>query len=133
MTDLVGGHCQLMFANLTGVLAQVKAGRLRAIALSSLRRSPLLTDVPTVAEAALPGFEVVQWFGLIAPTGTPSGVAARLHAEVTKVLDTQEFRDLLAKDGAVPVKRSAEEFAALIKSEIAKWADVIRKSGLRVE
>src|SRR5258706_7960089 len=90
--DVVGGQCQLMFANLTGVLTAVQAGRLRALAVSSLKRSPLLPDVPTLA-----------------------------------------FRDVLARDGAEPVKRSPEEFAAFIKSEIAKWAAVIRKSGTQLE
>lgn len=133
VVDVVGGQCQLMFANLTGVLTAVQAGRLRALAVSSLNRSPLLPDVPTVAEAGIAGYEVVQWFGLVAPAGTMPGIIARLHAEIAKVLDTREFRDLLERDGAEPAKRSSEEFAAFIKSEIAKWADVIRKSGTQLE
>jgi tripartite-type tricarboxylate transporter receptor subunit TctC len=131
--DVVGGQCQLMFANLTGVLTAVQAGRLRALAVSSLKRSPLLPAVPTVAEAGIAGYEVVQWFGLVAPAGTMPEIIARLHAEIAKVLDMREFRDVLARDGAEPVKRSPEEFAAFIKSEIAKWADLIRKSGTQLE
>ena len=131
--DVVGGQCQLMFANLTGVLTAVQAGRLRALAVSSLKRSPLLPAVPTVAEAGIAGYEVVQWFGLVAPAGTMPEIIARLHAEIAKVLDMREFRDVLARDGAEPVKRSPEEFAAFIKSEISKWADLIRKSGTQLE
>jgi len=131
--DVVGGQCQLMFANLTGVLTAVQAGRLRALAVSSLKRSPLLPAVPTVAEAGIAGYEVVQWFGLVAPAGIMPEIIARLHAEIAKVLDMREFRDVLARDGAEPVKRSPEEFAAFIKSEIAKWADLIRKSGTQLE
>lgn len=133
VTDLIAGQCQLMFANITGVLPQVKAARLRALAISSLDRSPLVPEIPTVAEGGVPGFEVVQWFGLLAPAGTAPEIIARLHAEVTKVIDLQEFRDLLANEGATPVKRPPGEFAEFIKSEITKWRKMFRDSGAQAE
>jgi tripartite-type tricarboxylate transporter receptor subunit TctC len=100
VAELLGGQCQLMFANITGVLTQAKAGRLRALAVSSLDRSPLVPDVPTMAEAGVAGYDVVQWFGLTAPAGTPSRVIVQLHAAVARIQDTQEFRDLLTNEGA---------------------------------
>lgn len=129
--DLVGGHGHVMFANLASVLPQVKTGRLRPLAVTSLTRSPQLPNVPTVDEAGLSGFEVVQWYGVLAPAGTPQDIVRRLHAEIFRALDTQQLRDRLDAEGAVVVKRGPEEFASFIKVEVAKWAKVVRASGAR--
>ena len=133
LTDTMGGQTEAFFPTVVSGLPQVKAGKLRAIAVTSAKRSPLLPDVPTVAESGYPGFEVNGWYGLLAPAGTPPEIIARLHDEVVKVLALPEVREKIAADGAEPVGNTPTEFDAYIRSEAVKWAKVIKESGAKAD
>lgn len=133
MIDLLGGRVELMFDFLSSSLAQVKAQKLKALAVTGPRRSVLLPDVPTVAEAGLPGYEVYGAFGVLAPAGTPKAVIARLNAEIVAALGTPEMQETLAAQGAERIGDTPEEFASSLKTEIEKWAAVVRASGARVD
>ena len=110
LTDLVGGQVQIMFDNLPSALPQIKAGKLRAIAVTSLKRAPVLPDVPTISESGLPGFEASSWFGVLAPAGTPAPIVARINAEVNKWLQSAEAREKLLSQGAEAAGGSPEQF-----------------------
>ena len=133
LTDLIGGQVQVMFDNLPSALPQIKGGKLRAIAVTSLKRAPVLPDVPTIAESGLPGFEASSWFGVLAPAGTPAPVVARLNAEVNKWLQSPEAREQLLAQGAVAAGGTPEQFAAHIRAETEKWAKVVKASGAKVD
>ncbi|HEV7414044.1 MAG TPA: tripartite tricarboxylate transporter substrate binding protein [Casimicrobiaceae bacterium] len=133
VTDLMGGQVQLMFDNLPSSLAQIKAGKLHAIAVTSAQRAPALPNVPTIAESGLPGFEASSWFGLLAPAGTPAAVVARINAEVNQWLQTAEAKEKLLAQGAVPAGGTSEQFAAYIRAETEKWAKVVKVSGAKVD
>ncbi len=133
LTDLLGGQVQLMFDNLPSALPHIKAGKLRALAVTSAQRAPALPDVPTVAEAGLPGFEASSWFGLLAPAGTPKEIIAKLNAEVAKWLATPEARDKLTAQGANAVGSAPDAFAQYIAAETIKWLKVVKESGAKVE
>jgi tripartite-type tricarboxylate transporter receptor subunit TctC len=133
VSDLIGGQVQVMFDNLPSSLAQIKAGKLRAIAVTSLKRSPALPDVPTIAESGLPGFEASSWFGILAPAGTPPPVIAKINAEVNKWLQSPEGRDQLLAQGAELAGGTPEQFAAHIRAETDKWAKVVKASGAKVD
>ena len=134
LADLVGGQVQLMFDNLPSSLALIKAGKLRAIAVTSLTRSTALPDVPTIAESGLPGFEASSWFGLLAPAGTPRDVVTKVNGEVAKWLATPEAKEKLAAQGAIVATGLApEDFVRHIASETAKWQKVVKESGAKVE
>jgi tripartite-type tricarboxylate transporter receptor subunit TctC len=126
ITDLIGGQTSMLFATMPTVLPQVKAGKLRALAVASAQRSPAAPDVPTIAEAALPGFEVTNWIGVFAAAGTPGEIVARLNAEIMRIMRLPEVQSRLANEGAKFAPNTPNEFAAFQKSEIAKWAKVIR-------
>jgi tripartite-type tricarboxylate transporter receptor subunit TctC len=131
--DLVAGRVQLMFDNFASASAQVKAGRTRAIAVASPRRSPLAPDLPTFDESGLPGFDIGTWFGVFAPGGTPREIVARLHGEFTRALAAPDVREKMLSMGAEPVGNRPEEFAAFIASEAAKYARIIKASGARAD
>jgi tripartite-type tricarboxylate transporter receptor subunit TctC len=133
LTDLVGGQVQLMFDNLPSSLAFIKAGKLRALAVTSAQRSPALPDVPTVAESGVSGFEASSWFGLLAPAGTPRDVVTKINADTQKWLASPDAKDKLAAQGAAAAGGSPEDFAKHIEAETAKWARVVKESGARVE
>jgi tripartite-type tricarboxylate transporter receptor subunit TctC len=130
VTDLIGGQIAVTFANALTAKPQVDAGRVRALAVSGPKRIEALAAVPPVAEAGVPGYEAMQWYGLVAPAGTPAPVIARLNAEAVKALQSDEMREKLALDGAQPVGSSPAEFAALIRSELDKWTRVARTAGI---
>ena len=130
VTDLIGGQIAATFANALTAKPQVDAGRVRALAVSGPKRIEALAAVPPVAEAGVPGYEAMQWYGLVAPAGTPAPVIARLNAEAVKALQSDEMREKLALDGAQPVGSSPAEFGALIKRELEKWARVARAAGI---
>ena len=132
LTDLVAGNVTFMFANILSVLPQVQGARLRALAITSARRSDLAPDVPTVAET-YPGFESGSWYGLMAPAGTPKDVVARLHNAVTRAVQSPEVREKLIAQGAEPLSGTPQEAAAYLRSEVVKWAKVVKASGARVE
>jgi tripartite-type tricarboxylate transporter receptor subunit TctC len=133
LTDLMGGQVQLMFDNLPSSLAQIKAGKLRAIAVTSAQRSPALPNIPTIAESGLPGFEASSWFGLLAPAGTPAAIVARINADVNQWLQTAEAKEKLLAQGAIPAGGTPEQFGAHIRAETEKWAKVVKVSGAKVD
>jgi tripartite-type tricarboxylate transporter receptor subunit TctC len=133
LQDLVGGQVQVMFDNLPSSLAFIKAGKLRALAVTSATRAPALPDVPTVAEAGVPGFEATSWFGLLAPAGTPPAIIARLNAEANRWLASPDAKDKLLAQGANAAGGSPDDFARFIASETTKWAKVVKDSGAKVD
>ncbi len=133
MNDLIGGQIQLMFDNLASSLGQVRAGRVRALAVTTARRSALAPELPTIAESGLPDFDISTWFGVFAPAGTPREVLDRLQAEFTRALSIPEVRDRMLSLGAEPVGNRPEEFAAYIRAESDKYARVIRASGAKAD
>jgi len=130
VTDAIGGQVQMTFANLVAVLPQVKSGQLRALAVTSAKRSQAAPDVPTMAEAGLPGYEFTSWFGVLAPAGTPPAIVKKLNVEIVKVLKSPEISARLSKEGADLIASSPEEFAAYLKSETAKWSKLIKAAGI---
>jgi len=128
-----GGQVQLMFSTMPPALPHVKDGKLRALAVTSLKRSRATPDLPTVDEAALPGFEANTWHGVVLPAGTPPAIIARLNREIVAILHLHEVVERLSSQGAEPVGSTPEEFAAYIRSETVKWAKVVRESGAKAE
>ena len=133
LQDLLGGQVQLMFDNLPPSLPQIKAGKLRALAVTSAGRAPALPDTPTVAEAGLPGFEASSWFGVLAPAGTPPEIVNKLNAEIAKWLASPGAKEKLANVGANIAGGTPEDFARHIQAETAKWAKVVKESGAKVD
>ena len=133
MADLLGGHIQLTFDNMLTVLPQVKAGKLRGLAVTLTTRSPLAPELPTVAESGLAGFEVKSWNGVVAPTGTPKDIIARLNGEIVRILRQPDLREKFLLQGVELVPTTPEEFGAFIRQDVAKWAKVIQLSGARPE
>jgi tripartite-type tricarboxylate transporter receptor subunit TctC len=131
INDLIGGQIPLMFANLSAVIGNVRAGQLRALAVTSAQRAPAAPDIPTVAEAGLPGFEASTWFALVAPAGTPPDVLARLNAEVKRALAQQDLKQRFADLGMTAEESTPAALDAHIKSEIAKWTKVIKDADIR--
>jgi tripartite-type tricarboxylate transporter receptor subunit TctC len=133
LQDVMGGQVTMTFDNITTAWTLAKAGKLRALAVTTAKRSSIAPEVPTLAESGLPGFEVGSWQGVFAPAGTPPDIVKRLNAEVVKILNLPEVREKLGGLGAEIVANSPEEFSALVKSEVVKWADVVKKSGAKVD
>ena len=134
LIDVVAGHVPLTAANILSTLPLVKSGRVRAYGVTSAKRASGAPDIPTIAEAGVPGYEAVTWFGLLAPAGTPREIVSRLHADVVRALQDPAVKKRFIDDGAEPTPSgSPEEFAALIRAEIAKWARVIRDAGIKPE
>jgi tripartite-type tricarboxylate transporter receptor subunit TctC len=123
----------MTFDNITTALPLAKAGKLRPLAVTTLQRSAVAPDIPTMAEAGLPGYEIGSWQGVFAPAGTPAPIVRRLNAEIVRILNMPDVRDKLKGLGAETVGNTPEEFGALVKSEVAKWADVVKKSGAQVD
>lgn len=128
---LLSGEVSFMFTTPPSAIAFVKAGRLRPLGVTTRARIPALPNVPTLAEAALPGFEATQWFGLLAPAGTPRPIVDRLYQETLRAIRTMEFKERFAVEGLEPVGSKPEEFAAFIDSELDKWAKVIKSAGIK--
>ena len=133
LSDLMGGQIQLMLENIPSTLPLAKSGKLRALAVTASRRSPLVPDLPTLDEAGLKGYEIVGWNGLFVPTGTPSVIVNLLHTTTAKALAQPDLKERLAALGAEGVGSSPAEFKAFVQTEIAKWARVVREAGLKVE
>jgi len=131
--DLLAGRVMMMFSPISVVLPLVRDGKLRPLAVTSLRRSPVAPDVPTIDESGYPGFEATVWYGLLAPAGTTATIVRKLHLEIVKVLALPEVRAKLADLGMEVIGNSPEEFAAVIKSEIPKWAKLLKDSGIKMD
>lgn len=131
LNDLLGGHLDLMFSDITVAAGHVRAGRLRALAVTGRERSRAFPDLPTVAEAGVGGYEVVSWFGLLAPAGTPADVVESLNRELQRIVSAADFRARLEPLGAEPAPGTATQFQAVIRSDVVKWAKVIKESGAR--
>jgi tripartite-type tricarboxylate transporter receptor subunit TctC len=130
---LLAGDTQLMFDNLANAMAQVKAGKLRALAVTTAERSKLAPELPTMAEAGLPGFDISTWYGLFAPAGTPPDVVDKWNADVTAMLRTPDMRDRLLAQGAEPAPDTPAEFARFVAAEAAKYARIVKASGAKVD
>ena len=133
VTDLVGGHVQLMFDPLQSVISYVRGGRLRAIAVSSAARSPVLPNVPTIAESGYPAFESTAWWGVFAPANLPAAVAVTLAGEAERIVRGNTFRDKLGALGVVPTVLTLSAFAEFQRGELAKWGKAVRDSGAMVD
>lgn len=131
--DLIGGNVSVMFAQLAAVRPYVLTGRLRALAVAGGQRSQAMPELPTIAESGLPGFEVNPWFGVVAPAGTPKEIVAKLSAEIGNITRRPEVKEKLSPVGAELVSNTPEEFTAFLKTEIVKWAKVVKTSGARVD
>jgi tripartite-type tricarboxylate transporter receptor subunit TctC len=131
LADLIGGQVQVMFANVPGTLQHVKSGKLRVLAATGDHRAASLPDVPTIAESGLPGFQAATWFGVLAPTGTPKEIVARLNAEINKALASPELVEHLRSEGADVVGGTPEQFRAFLKSEVDRWAPVVKAAGIK--
>ena len=132
-SDLLSGHISMIFSAAPGAMPYVKAGRLRVLAVTSVRRMPALPDIPTMIEAGVPDYEAESWFGVFAPAGTPNGVIAKLNAAIVEILQTPEMKQRLSDQGAEPVGNTSAQFAVYVKEEMAKWAKVVNASGARVD
>ena len=133
LADLLGGQVQLMFSTMPPALPHVRDGKLRALAVTSAKRSPAAPELPTVDEIALPGFEANTWHGVVVPAGTPAAIVARLNREIVAILHLRDVVERLSSQGAEALGSTPEEFAAYIKSETLKWAKVVRDSGAKAE
>lgn len=130
-TDLIGGQVQVMIGPVVAVLPLAQAGKLRALAVASLKRSALAPDLPTIAESGVPGFEITSWYGLAAPTGTPTAVIARLNAEIGKAMQSSDVVAQFRLQGYEPLLSTPDEMSARIKTEIATWTRIIRDAGIQ--
>ena len=133
LIDVVGGHTQLTFATIPSSLTHIRSGKLKVFGVGDMRRNALIPEVPTVTEAGLPGYAAANWNGILAPAGTPAPVIARLHNEISEILDTPEMQKQFVAEGADVVRMSPTEFAAYIASELAKWGRVVKEAGIKPE
>ena len=133
LQDVVSGQVTMTFDNITTAWPLAKAGKLRALAVTTAKRSPIAPDVPTLAEAGLAGYEIGSWQGVFAPAGTPVDVVKRLNTEIVKIINMPDVREKLVGLGAEPVGNTPDEFAAVVKGEVVKWAAVVKQSGARVD
>ena len=130
---LLGGHVQVMFATPVSALPHVKTGKLRALGVTSLKRSEAIPQVPTISEAALPGYEAVTWWGLLGPARLPREIVNKIHGDVVKVLHTSDTQDKLAREGVNPAGTSPEQFAAMIQQDIGKMAKIVKAANMKID
>lgn len=133
VVDLLGGHVSMMFDNLPSALPHIRDGRVYALGVTSAARSPVLPNVPSIAESGVPGYDVSSWLGLMGPAGLPAHIVQQLHAQMEQVFSSQDTKDRLLGMGAVPSVSTPAEFSAFFEQELARWADVVARSGARVE
>jgi len=133
MIDVIGGHTKVMFSSLVQTTPHIKSGKLRALGVGGLTRNPVLPDVPTVAEAGVPTYESVNWWGLVAPAGTPAAIVEKLHREITAIQDNAEVQNQFANEGASVVKMSTAEFGQHMVKEMNKWERVVKEGGIKAE
>jgi tripartite-type tricarboxylate transporter receptor subunit TctC len=133
MIDVIGGHTKVMFSSLVQTTPHIKSGKLRALGVGGLTRNPVLPDIPTIAEAGVPTYESVNWWGLVAPAGTPPAIVEKLHREIAAVQDNPEVQQQFANEGASVVKMSTAEFAQHMVKEMNKWERVVKEGGIKAE
>ena len=133
MTDVVAGQIDMLFSTLLQSHGLIKAGKLRALAVTTVTRSPALPDLPTMQEGGVPRYEVTPWYGVVAPAGTPPAIVNKLNREIVRIVHLPDVIQKMATDGSEPVGSTPEQFAAHIKSEVEKWRDLIRKTGIHSE
>ncbi|MGZ5652184.1 MAG: Bug family tripartite tricarboxylate transporter substrate binding protein, partial [Usitatibacter sp.] len=131
--DVLAGHVQVMFDNMSSAIPNMKAGRVRALGVASLTRYPALPDVPTIAEQGVPGYETTIWLGLFAPAATPPAVLQRLQREVGEAVDSADYRDKLAAIDMQPRASTSRELAGYLKADLAKWAKVVKEADIKPE
>ena len=131
--DLMGGSLQMLVPSLAAALPQIKGGKMRALAVTGAQRSPLAPELPTVAESGLPGFRLEVWFGLLGPAGMPAPVVRRLNDELRAVLDDASVKDVLARESATPQPSTPEELGALVRSDLARWTQLIKDRGIQID
>jgi tripartite-type tricarboxylate transporter receptor subunit TctC len=131
LSDLIAGQLSMVFATVPTVLPQAKAGRVRALAVTSAKRLALVPELPTIAEAGVPDYEATQWIGMLAPAGTPKDIVAQLNARIVKTLQRADVRERLGTEMVEPVGSTPDEFRAFMKAEIARWAPVVKASGMK--
>jgi len=129
---VIGGHVQMMFDAITTMAQNVKAGQVRALGTTGMKRSELTPDIPTIAEAGVPGYEATIWIGIMAPAGTPKDIVEKLNTEINKVIARPDVKEAWAKQGAVPMPMTAAEFDKYLRADIEKWAKVVKVSGIKV-
>ena len=133
MVDVIAGNTQLMLSSLVQTLPHIKSGKLKALGVGGLKRSPTLPAVPTIAEAGVPGYEAVNWWGIIAPTATPPAIVARLHRELGRIVQTPEMQARFESEAVEALQMSTVEFGRYIETETVKWARVVRDAGIKAE
>lgn len=133
LTDLMGGQITMYFSNIVAGVPLVQSGKLKALGVTSNKRSKIMPQLPTIAEAGLPGYEDFNWYGVLAPAGTPADIVRRLHGSIVQTLNTPETGNWLAQQGADVVANTPDEFGLFIRKEIAKYAKIVRESGINVE
>ncbi|MBI3068894.1 MAG: tripartite tricarboxylate transporter substrate binding protein [Betaproteobacteria bacterium] len=133
LVDVLSGQVPVTFGTVPSVIQQVKAGKLRALGLTGAKRARLVPDVPTIAEAGVPGYEAATWHGVLVPAGTPAAIVAKLNGEIMRMLNDSGIRARITRDGLEPLGSTPEQFDAYLRAEVRKWAQVIRTAGIRVE
>lgn len=133
VTDLIAGQVSMTMTGAPAVMPHVQSGRIRALGVSSPQRIPALAQIPTVAESGVPGFDATQWYGVVAPVGTPKDIVARLNAEIRKIMQSKEMLERLNTEGAISAAGTPEQFDAYIKSEIARWGAVVKAAGMKAD
>jgi tripartite-type tricarboxylate transporter receptor subunit TctC len=131
--DLIGGQVDMMFSSSIALLPHMKAGRIRALGITSLKRSPVLPELPTIAESGLPGFEAVGWSAMLAPAKTPRGIVTLLNAAIVKIAQAPDVVERLAAQGAAPLTSTPEQTRSIIRGEVVKWEKVIKAAGIKAE
>jgi tripartite-type tricarboxylate transporter receptor subunit TctC len=133
MIDVIGGHTKLLFSSLVQTTPHLKSGKLKALGVGSTKRNPVLPDVPTIAEAGVPSYEAVNWWGIVAPAGTPQAIVDKVHKELTEVQNAEDVRKQFASEGADIVQMSPPEFAAFIEREMKKWERVVKEGKIKAQ
>jgi tripartite-type tricarboxylate transporter receptor subunit TctC len=133
MVDIVGGHTKVMFSSMVQTVPQIKAGKLRALGTGALERSPVLPDVPTIAEAGVPGYEAVNWWGVVAPTGTSPAIIDKVNREIEAVQQSPDVKKQFDNEGATPVSMKPADFGSFMVSEMNKWEKVVKQGGIKAE
>ncbi len=133
MLAVIAGEAQLMFSSIVQTVPNIQGGRLRALATGGAKRSPILPELPTIGEAGVPGYVASDWWGILAPAGTPAPIVAKLHGAIEEVLNSEDTKKNLDQQGATPLHMSSAEFAAYIKSEMTKWGPVVTQAGIKAE